>query len=125
MVVTWQDLAGIALDLATELPLRPAAIDVVRERLNAHYRVLGLFPDGKPLHADGEAESYKHLRSIGAAKQVADWLVGSEMFFAARRKGAIVSSPYDWLQHEMPAMEWSLKKVQTTADRSRSIWLFR
>jgi len=124
-VITWQHLAKIALDLALELPIKEKKVDLVCARLKAHYGALGLLPEQRDVDATGDAESYAYFQSFDIPQRLIDWLVGSELFFATRKRGAIVRTPYEWFESEYSAADWKLRKLQTTAERCQPTWRLR
>jgi hypothetical protein len=53
---------------------------------------------------------------------VKDWLVGSELYFAARNGTDFVQPPYDWLAKEPTIFDYSRERRQSTPDRRAPIW---
>jgi hypothetical protein len=122
-VITWQDLIRIQLDFVTALSVDRQVKEWVIERLTAHYAELGLIAAKGPIPvARGDAASYAQIRALDAPDCIKDWLIGSELYFAARSPGGVIEPPYEWLANEPTILDYAREKRQTTAEREMPIW---
>jgi hypothetical protein len=85
--------------------------------------VLGVVRAQSPqINARADAQRYTELRGLIAPNSVKDWLIGSELFFAAHDANCIIELPYDWLAKELTILEYAVRREQSTAEREKPLW---
>jgi hypothetical protein len=122
-LITWQDLIRIQVDEVNALQIDREVKELVLQRLTAHHVDLGLIaPNALPPIARADAARYAVLRAMDAPDCIKDWLIGSELYFAARNGSDVVQPPYDWLAMEPTISDYALGRRQSTSDREAPIW---
>lgn len=120
-VLTWQSLLRIQVERAAALPIESDLRDTLIQRLKAHHAILGFGAIPAPTVA-GDEVAFARFESEPVDASLKAWLLGSELFFAARQKNAAISVPYRWLLQEKSASDYRAGKLQSTADRRRPLW---
>ena len=121
-VITWQDLIAIQRDAVEQLS--QTVRNLVLSRLNAHFAELGFVSTHALAHpASANVTRYAELRALVAPASAIDWLIGSELFFAARYQDCVAELPYDWLAAEFTVFDYASRKLQTTRERELPIWI--
>jgi hypothetical protein len=123
-LITWQEVSAIQRSAAAALEIPNDIRELLLSRLDGHYSALSLTPPQtyQPI-ASGNSARYAELRGLNAPDDLRYWLVGSELFFAARNEDGIIDPPYDWLCEEPTVLDYAHKKLQSTHHRERPIWL--
>src|SRR5258708_39619331 len=93
-------------------------------RVKKHHEMLGLMQQSTlDVEASGTVEQYDSINRDCELASVRAWLIGSELYFAARKDvNGCSLLPLRWLGAELTASDYRAKKVQTTSQRSQPIW---
>jgi hypothetical protein len=123
-VITWQELIEIQRTGVQRLDVSENIRRLVLARLDAHHSALGLTPNS-PEAGDVRADAtrYAELQALDAPECIKAWLIGSEVFFAARQSSPAIQPPYGWLADELTMSDYSRQKRQSTAEREQPVWL--
>jgi hypothetical protein len=122
-VLTWQQLADLKLSAAMNLtnPSREIG-DLIQTRLRSHHHNLHLTLEAVEIESGLFSENWQHdLTERGIEREIRDWLVGSETYFAARC-GILPKPPFEWLAAEGDAAWWRSARLQKTSERELPLW---
>jgi hypothetical protein len=105
-IATWQTIARLQIVAAQSLRLPSAMVERITDSLAAHFSYFGIEADGvlrsRSSGAEedrGTAHDYAEIRSHRLPACIEDYLIGSQVVFAARA-GRMPEPPYAWLRDE-------------------------
>jgi hypothetical protein len=126
LVLTWQDLCSIKSRAVQGLTIGSSLQGELLTRIDVHHAILGLSSsDRTPTTITGTEAAYAKFRSLDIPSEVRDWLIGSELFLAARQPSAMVEPPYAYLVKERTAADWRNDRIQSSAARKSRVWNIR